>query len=268
MQRSTILLLLVALISCHSGADKENRKAANKILVLLAHPDDETAMAPMLAALVREGKEVTLAIAADGRYGVEKHAGIPAGDTLAAIRQKETICACEILGIKDVRFLGFHDGLGVITGVGEYFRQTTLLKEKIKALIDELQPDAILSFGPDGDTGHLDHKAVGDMATEVILREGWYQKYPLYYLAWQKEKKTWIPQGDLSSLNYLHKNYLSVQIPYTIQDKEKALQTYYCYKTQFAADEVGKMIQVEMEDSVLFSFFRPLVLDTLVRTHF
>lgn len=61
-----------------------------------------------------------------------------------------------------------------------------------------------MTFGPDGDTGHLNHKGISDLVTEIIVRnQGWYEKYPLYYLAWPKEKEFWIPQGELTNLNYV-----------------------------------------------------------------
>lgn len=109
---------------------------------------------------------------------------------LAAIRKEETICASEILGINPPIFLEAHDSFGILSGINEYFEQTTQLKNTISRLIEEINPDVIMTFGPDGDTGHLDHKGISDLVTEIIVRnQGWYEKYPLYYLAWPKEKE-------------------------------------------------------------------------------
>ncbi|MFU8861147.1 MAG: PIG-L deacetylase family protein [Cyclonatronaceae bacterium] len=77
------------------------------------------------------------------------------------------------------------------------------MKEDIKRIIGELKPDAILTFGPDGDTGHPDHRAISDLTTEVLLREGWAKTYPLYYIVWPREKEVWIPQGGMTSLTML-----------------------------------------------------------------
>lgn len=127
-------------------------------------------------------------IATDGRYGVREHAGIPEGDSLARVREKEMYCACGKLCAQPPILLGFHDGRGMRTGIGEAFKQlrklTTILKEKI----DSLHPDFIVTFGTDGDTGHPDHRMIGNITTEIILKEGWDKKYPLYYVAWTKEQ--------------------------------------------------------------------------------
>lgn len=237
-------------------------------MAIFAHPDDESALGQVLAQFASEGKKVFLVIAADGRYGVEQHAGIPAGDSLAGIRKLESICASEILGIEPPVFLGLHDGFGVRTGLREYFEQTKQIKEKLVSLIREIHPDAIITFGPDGDTGHLDHKGIGDLVTEVILREGWYEKYPLYFLTWPEEKLVAIPQGGLSSLNYVHKNYRNIHIKYSEENRQKLFQSLYCYKSQLTEKDVQEWIDAELKDSSFTTYFRQLIIDTTVRTAF
>ena len=49
---------------------------------------------------------VYLAVVTDGRFGVEPHAKIPAGDTLAAVRAGEIKCAAESYGDKAADFIG------------------------------------------------------------------------------------------------------------------------------------------------------------------
>jgi LmbE family N-acetylglucosaminyl deacetylase len=218
-----VFIWAIGLISC---TDKTENKV---ILTILAHPDDEAAVAPVLAKYSKDNK-VYLVIASDGRYGVRDHAGIPPGDSLVQVRKLETICACGELGIESPIFLGFHDGLGVVDGIDEYFDQTIELKEKLKKQIQEINPDLIITFGPDGDTGHPDHRGISDITTEVILREGWYEKYPLYYIAWAKDKIISLP--DIESLNYLDEKYLTVKVKYSEADKEKLYGSLKCYKSQ------------------------------------
>ena len=242
----------VALISC---TEKTGSKV---ILTILAHPDDEAAVAPVLAKYSKSNK-VYLIIAADGRYGVREHAGIPPGDSLVLVRKLETICASGILGLQPPVFLGFHDGLGVVDGIGEYFDQTIELKNQLKRQIEEINPDLIITFGPDGDTGHPDHRGISDLTTEVILREGWYEKYPLYYIAWAKNKIISIP--DIGSLNYLDEKYLTVKIKYSEVDKEKLYESLRCYKSQLTEDEIANWIKSEKSDSINTFYFRKLVVD-------
>jgi len=238
------------------------------ILAILAHPDDEAAVAQILAKYASEGNKVYLVLACDGRYGVEEHAGIPPGDSLVRVRQNESICASKILGIQPPVFLGFHDGLGGVSGIDEYFKQTTGLKKKLKEQIAQINPDLIITFGPDGDTGHPDHRGISDIATEVILSEGWYEKYPLYYIGWLKEKIVDIPQGGLTSLNYVDKKYLNVRIKYSQSDQKKLFESLSCYKSQMTAADVQKWKDAELKDTSFTFYFRHFLTDTKVTTGF
>lgn len=267
MGRLLTCMLVFAALSCSSEAVK--KKGQTKIIMaILAHPDDETAFGQILAKYAAEGKKVYLVIAADGRYGVEKHTGIPAGDSLAAVRRKESICAAEILGIEPPVFLGLHDMFGLMTGLGQYFKQTKEVKEKLVGIISDVNPDLIITFGPDGDTGHMDHKGIGDLVTEVILREGWVDRYPLFYLTWPKEKLVAIPQGGLSSLNYVDKAYRNIRIKYSAEDREKLFKSLNCYKSQLTERDVRGWIDAELKDSSFTTYFRQLIVDTTVRTGF
>ena len=238
------------------------------ILAILAHPDDETAVGTILAKYSEQKNRVYLIIAADGRYGVTEHAGIPKGDTLAQVRELETICSCEKLGIEPPIFLKLHDGFGLVDGIGLYFEQTTQLKESLKKKIEELKPDLIITFGPDGDTGHPDHRAISNITTEVILREGWYEKYPLFYIGWLKDKLVDMPGEQQDALNYVDERYLNVRIKYSDSDKEKLFESLRCYKSQFSDSEMSDWITAEIKDSVNTFYFRQFRTELNQRTEF
>ena len=238
------------------------------IMVVLAHPDDEAALGHVLAKYASQQDKVFLVLACDGRYGVEEHAGIPAGDTLALVRKKESQCACSKLGIEPPIFLGLHDGLGLVTGLGDYFDQTKELKEKIKKQIEEINPDLIITFGPDGDTGHPDHRGISNITTEVILREGWYEKYPLYYIGWLKEKIVSIPQGQMTSLNYVDKKYLNIRIKFSEADRHKLFESLKCYKSQLTETDVNEWINAELKDTSFTFYFRRFITDAKENTDF
>jgi N-acetylglucosamine malate deacetylase 2 len=266
MKRLLFLSLILGLIAC-SDNGKLSTKATKTILAVLAHPDDEAAIGQILARYAREGNKVYLVVAADGRYGFEEHAGIPPGDSLVKVRKAESICACEILGIEKPIFFEAHDAFGALNGLDEYFRQTAMIKAKLAKTISELNPDAIITFGPDGDTGHPDHKGISDIVTEVILmNDGWYEKYPLYFIAWAKEKEVWIAQGSQTNLNYVDKKYRNIHITYTQEDQEKTFKSLSCYKSQYRNDDIDKWIEAEKTDTSFTTYFRQFVTDTEVRT--
>lgn len=266
MKQLFVIGVLITCISCFQSENKNNR-VVKTILVVLAHPDDETAFGPILSRFANENKEVYLVIATDGRYGVEDHAGISSGDRLAAIRKEETICASEILGINPPIFLEAHDSFGILSGINEYFEQTTQLKNTISRLIEEINPDVIMTFGPDGDTGHLDHKGISDLVTEIIVRNrGWYEKYPLYYLAWPKEKEFWIPQGELTNLNYVDLQYRNVHLKYNQKDQSTFFESLHCYKSQFTSKDINLWIMAEKKDTTYTMYFREFSINNQVKT--
>ena len=58
------------------------------------------------------------------------------------------------------------------------------------ALIDEVRPDTIVTFGPDGMTGHSDHRTISDWVTAAWSAAGrscrlWYATFtPQFHLTW------------------------------------------------------------------------------------
>ena len=59
------------------------------VMAVFAHPDDEGTVGPVLTKYARQGAEVILVIATDGRLGTNDFSGLTAGDGLAAIRRDE-----------------------------------------------------------------------------------------------------------------------------------------------------------------------------------
>ena len=247
------LALLMGAIAC-----SENKKSKT-ILTIVAHPDDETAVGPVLAKYALSDK-VHLLIATDGRYGVNEHARIPAGDSLIKIREAETICSCDKLGIESPIFLRFHDGLGFRDSLNEYFNQTKKLKEVLKEKIKEVNPDLIITFGPDGDTGHPDHRAIGDLVTEIILNEGWHERYPIYFIGWSKD------ESDDPNLNYVDLKYLNVRISFSDNDEEKLFESIRCHKSQFSEEMANEWIRREKEKKTNLFYFRELTVPRIQRT--
>lgn len=129
------VILAAMLCSCqHETRDQV-------ILVIFAHPDDETTIGPVMNKYA-EDNDVYLLLATDGSYGVTDHAGIPAGDSLVEIRKKEAACSCESLGIHPPIFLGLQDGMG-LNGHGNFYEQEALLKERLPEAIRKVDPGTV-----------------------------------------------------------------------------------------------------------------------------
>jgi LmbE family N-acetylglucosaminyl deacetylase len=221
------------------------------LLAIFPHPDDESAIAEVLIKYRGLGYNVQLIIATDGKDGT-RVTKIPAGDSLGKLRKEETRCACRIMGITEPVFLGI-ERLDTKIGVGKYFGEHKRFLDTLKILIPKMKPDIILTFGPDGDTHHAEHIVAGTTITELLLQEGWVEKYPLYYVAWTKE------QGEMLNLGYVNDKYLNVKIDYTQEQEIKALDIMPCYVTQYTPDELKQDREKKLADKNNVIHFRRFV---------
>src|SRR6185436_7722722 len=100
---ATLTLFLAASVQVVPASAQA--RSSRPLLAVFAHPDDERVVGPLLSRLVGEGREVDLVIATDGSKGVRDHAGIPAGQRLAAARAKEADCSAKRLGVRQLHML-------------------------------------------------------------------------------------------------------------------------------------------------------------------
>ncbi|HWR51472.1 MAG TPA: PIG-L family deacetylase [Bryobacteraceae bacterium] len=134
------------------------------ILLLGSHPDDETTAAPLLLKYTRAGHAVHIVSITGGQKGVRPHAGVPAGEALAEVRAQEFSCSARTLGAEKPFLLGYEDqGIAPL----EVFWDAM---HRVRAVVNEVRPDVILTWGPDGITGHVDHRVTSNLAT-VIFQE-------------------------------------------------------------------------------------------------
>lgn len=129
---------------------------------VLAHPDDESRIVGGTLALAASyGVEVALYCATRGEAG-DPHRS--AEDT-AALRERELRAACEVLGVGEVWLDDFPDG-----GLADVDTET--VEARLLAFLRATRPQAVITFGPDGRTGHPDHVAIGRLAEEAFTRAG------------------------------------------------------------------------------------------------
>src|SRR5262245_57061323 len=134
------------------------------ILSIWAHPDDETYLAGGVMAAARDrGQRVVCASASAGEKGTPD-AEVWPPSRLGAVRRAEAAAAMAVLGVTDPRIAQFPDG-----GLA---RHTEPGVSWVQALIDEVQPDTILTFGRDGITFHPDHIAVHEWVTQAWIERG------------------------------------------------------------------------------------------------
>jgi LmbE family N-acetylglucosaminyl deacetylase len=130
-----------------------------RVLAVFAHPDDETLCAGgTLAKYASAGADVRVVSLTMGGSGQIRDAGAATRATLTATRERELRAAGKELGLAETRCLDFPDGQ--LAGVDREELVTLA-----SGVLDELDPDVVITFGPDGFTGHPDHVAVGAAVT-------------------------------------------------------------------------------------------------------
>jgi LmbE family N-acetylglucosaminyl deacetylase len=207
-------------------------QAQGTILAVFAHPDDERIIGPLLSRLAREGRETHLVIATDGAKGVRDFAKIPAGAELAALRAKEAACAANRLGVRQLHLLGLPDaGLAAFTELGK-------LKASLVAIIDSLKPRAIITFGPEGGTGHPDHRLVGDVVTQIVQSDARYTaQIDLLYASLPAERLRDAPAAR-PTVNGMAESLLTVRIPFEERDLAAGREEFACHRTQYMPAEM------------------------------
>ncbi|MDB5163806.1 MAG: LmbE family protein [Candidatus Saccharibacteria bacterium] len=131
------------------------------ILSVWAHPDDESySCAGIMAAATQNGQRVVCLTATKGELGVQDESRWPAA-RLADIRAEEMMGALKALGLAEHHWLGYHDG-----GCDRVPANEAVAK--IKAFIADIKPNTILTFGPDGMTGHPDHQTVSKWVDQAV----------------------------------------------------------------------------------------------------
>jgi LmbE family N-acetylglucosaminyl deacetylase len=122
------------------------------VLGVWAHPDDEAYLSGGLMAMARDaGRRVVVVTATAGELGSPDPAA--QGPRLAAVRRQELAESLAALGVDEHHVIGLPDGgcEHVPIGVGGSLVARWIL---------DVRPDTIVTFGPEGMTGHPDHQAV------------------------------------------------------------------------------------------------------------
>lgn len=133
-----------------------NNPNSKRMLVILAHPDDESfATGGTLAKYANQGVQVVHLCATKGEAGIP---GKSFAET-AAIREHELLQAAKSLGT-EVHFLGYPDGK-LANLPPEFILKT------ISSWMQRVQPQLIITFGPDGVSGHPDHVTISNIVTQA-----------------------------------------------------------------------------------------------------
>jgi LmbE family N-acetylglucosaminyl deacetylase len=140
-----------------------------RLAAVFAHPDDDTyGVAGTVALHAESGIDVSVILATSGEAGRILDQSLATRQNLGAVREAEDRASWAEIGVTPAfHFLRLPDG-GLAAVPAEE------LTSGIESLLEQARPEVVVTFGPEGVTGHEDHIAVGKAATEAFhrVREG------------------------------------------------------------------------------------------------
>lgn len=139
--------------------------ALGDVLAIWAHPDDETYLAGGLFADLRDVGSRVVCVTATRGEAADPASGPGERAALAAVRTEELEAALDILGVAEHHWLDHPDGgCANLDPTGPVAQLVTVL--------EEVRPHTVVTFGPDGFTGHPDHRTVSAWTDLALGRAG------------------------------------------------------------------------------------------------
>jgi LmbE family N-acetylglucosaminyl deacetylase len=230
--------------------------ASRTLVAVFAHADDEGPAGPILARYAREGVQVYLVIATDGSQG-GAHTSIARGPELARVRTEEARCAADALGIHPPVLLGFPDAR-----LGSYMEDPARLVQltaRVQAELQRLRPDVVITWGPDGGTGHPDHRLVSSAVTQLVRAGAPGAPERLFYASIPAEGfRAMNPARGEPPFLIPQAKYFSARVGFSTADLEASRRSMACHKTQYPDDIVKRVSEAMRSASKSEIPFAPL----------
>jgi len=161
------------------------------VLVIFPHPDDEAfGVSGTIATHVENGTPVTYACLTLGEMG--RNMGNPPftnRENLPKIRKDELKEAARVLGIQDLRMLGFRDKT-------IEFEDEDKLTNTLLAIIEEVNPSLVITFYP-GYSVHPDHDATGAAVVRAVEKLPAAARPTLHCVAFSKNCVEELGEADI-----------------------------------------------------------------------
>ena len=133
-----------------------------RLLLIFAHPDDESFVAAGLARRYADvGARIALVTATRGEAGSRGDPPLCTEEELPAWRESELREAATILGIGDIYLLGYHD---------RHLADAppAIIREQLVEIVRRHRPHVVVTYDPNGGHGHADHVAISRFAFDAV----------------------------------------------------------------------------------------------------
>ena len=142
-------------------------RESQKILVILAHPDDpDFFCGASIAKWVREGHTISYCLMTRGEKGINDHFHPADVESIKKIRENEQKEAAEILGVGEITYLDQPDG---------YLIPHIYIRRQVVKIIRTIRPDIVVTCDPtnyylrDTYINHPDHRAAGQIVIDSVF---------------------------------------------------------------------------------------------------
>lgn len=140
------------------------REAAGRLLLVFAHPDDESFFtAGTVARHVAAGGRAALISATRGERGSQPDPPVCDPADLGRVRAGELRQACRAMGVSRLTFLGYVDQ-------GLASADPKEASARVARVMVSYRPDAVVTFGPEGIYQHPDHVAIHHLTVAAFDR--------------------------------------------------------------------------------------------------
>jgi LmbE family N-acetylglucosaminyl deacetylase len=213
-----------------SGSAPPALEGPKTLMAIMAHPDDiDFTSAGTIAKYCAEGWTVYYVLATSGDKGT--HEGYTRQE-LAALREQEQREAAQVLGVKDVFFLGYPDG---------FLEATSELRGQIVRLLRKYEVDVVLTWdGFRRGFNHADHRNIGIATRDAVFPA---VRDHLYYAEHQDEGLNARQVNEMMLAGAEDPDYF-VDIRRFIDKKVDAM---LCHRSQVATQDRDEMMKRQRE---------------------
>ena len=249
-----------------------------RLLIVFAHPDDESLFAGAMARYARQGVRVSLACATKGEAGEISDPSLSTPANLGSTREAELRCACDLIGVTDLHLLGYCDS--GMDGTAENDRPTAFIqadpdeiRAKLVKIMRDLKPHAVITFEPKGWYGHPDHIAAGRYTTEAYHLAADPAAFPDAGPAWRPDRlfhavllvssfkmmvdyarEQGLDTSDFDGVSFDEPQQLAAEITHKLDVSdlvELKIEAMLCHQTQFGDDNLMLRTPPELQQALM-----------------